>query len=532
MLIPNTVIVTIADEVDPTATISYNPGQTIRGIGVILETPTHGTDVVSGITFGGNALTRYAEAHDNTTDPGSAYFYYDGTSLASGTQNIVITVVGSTSIRGFIFSVLADTDTAVIAAGSQQENQANPQVVLYSGSKPSFVVAGVYSGLNAVSNLVDLAKQTRVQSDDFGTHITVSSVRTYLETNWFTIGWTGAIESTAMAAGAVYEIGGAPPANTGGGGDGFGPVNSTPIMALPTGVVAYTGTGASTLEDVTSAGSGTYTPPAITGTGASTLADATSAGSGTYTPAAITGTGASTLDDVTSAGDGTFTPLAITGTGASTLEDVTSAGSGTVTNFYTGTGASTLGDVTSAGAGTFTPAPITGTGASTLEDVTSAGDGSFIAAITGTGSSTLSDVTSAGDGTFIEAITGTGASTLEDVTSTGSGFLGVNGTGSSTLGDVTSVGDGLFAEAITGTGTSTLEDVTSYGVGVFTSAGAFAGAGSSTLDNVTSAGAGTFTPPAAGARVRRHPDEPGANRSIRLRSSHRLGGRAARRASR
>jgi len=142
-------------------------------------------------------------------------------------------------------------------------------------------------------------------------------------------------------------------------------------------------------------------PPAITGTGASTLADVTSAGTGAYTPAPISGTGASTLDDATSAGSGTSAVPVFTGTGASTLDDVTSAGTGAYTPpDISGTGASTLADVTSAGVGAYTPPGITGTGASTLADVTSAGTGTFLVGpITGTGASTLGDVTSHGVGT-------------------------------------------------------------------------------------------------------------------------------------
>jgi hypothetical protein len=62
--------------------------------------------------------------------------------------------------------------------------------------------------------------------------------------------------------------------------------------------------------------------PAITGTGASTLADTTSAGSGAPV---VNGTGAVTLDAVASSGSGT--PV-IVGTGAVTLDALTSAGSG------------------------------------------------------------------------------------------------------------------------------------------------------------------------------------------------------------
>lgn len=198
------------------------------------------------------------------------------------------------------------------------------------------------------------------------------------------------------------------------------------------GVATVTGTGASTLAGVTSAGSGTVADP-VTGTGASTLDDATSAGAGTQT---ISGTGASTLAGASSTGVGT---QAISGTGASTLDDVTSAGAGTASDERTGTGASTLDDVTSSGAGTQT---ISGTGASTLDDVTSEGTG--------------------GGG---EPVVGSGASTLEGVTSAGSGAQELSGAGASTLDDVTCAGAGIVANPVTGTGASVLAGVISVGVG-------------------------------------------------------------------
>lgn len=68
-----------------------------------------------------------------------------------------------------------------------------------------------------------------------------------------------------------------------------------------------------------------------------------------------TGTGASTLAGVTSAGSGTLINP-ITGTGALTLVGVTSAGVATVGNPITGTGSSTLVGVLSAASGVFTVA--------------------------------------------------------------------------------------------------------------------------------------------------------------------------------
>ena len=141
-----------------------------------------------------------------------------------------------------------------------------------------------------------------------------------------------------------------------------------------------------------------FTDPGITGTGASTLDGVTSAGTGQY--GSVTGTGATTLDGVTSAGSGTYTPSAITGTGATTLDGVTSTGTGTFLGAITGTGTSTLDGVVTPGSGTFTLPTITGTGTPTLDGVTSTGVGLLVNPITGTGSPTLAGVTSTGSGVF------------------------------------------------------------------------------------------------------------------------------------
>ena len=181
----------------------------------------------------------------------------------------------------------------------------------------------------------------------------------------------------------------------------------------------------------------------------------------------VTGTGSSTLEDVTSAGSGVVANP-VTGTGTSTLGGVTSAGTGTESML--GAGASTLDGVTSAGSG-IVAAPVTGTGSSILDDVTSAGSGNVIAPVTGTGSSLLDGVTSAGTGNVIQPVSGSGSSTLQGVTSAGTGTLGMVGVGGSLLDGVVSQGSGLVANPVIGTGASTLDGVTSTGTGSTLAAG-------------------------------------------------------------
>jgi hypothetical protein len=190
----------------------------------------------------------------------------------------------------------------------------------------------------------------------------------------------------------------------------------------------FTGSGAPTLADATSAGTGDYTPPPITGSGAPSLSGATASGAATFDPPVFSGAGTPSLEGATASGAGTFTPASndVTGSGSPTLEDATSAGSGThVGPTITGSGAPTLADATAAGTGTFVAPVFTGSGAPTLSDAVSAGSGLWIPVITGSGAIVLEALLSTGEGDHSAGLptrTGSGSPVLEDLVSAGHGF--------------------------------------------------------------------------------------------------------------
>jgi len=183
----NSVFTAIADEQDVSATISYAPGTTIRGIFVIVLTPTHTDDRITGVTFGGVALARVAFALDATGEPGGAVVYFLGAGIPAGTNNVIVSVGGAaTQLRGVIGSVLAADDTEIADSDIIQADQANPQITLDTGASDAAVAAGLYSGTGSVPS--GIAGQTQIQSDDFGAHITVSTQRTAIESGSITIG--------------------------------------------------------------------------------------------------------------------------------------------------------------------------------------------------------------------------------------------------------------------------------------------------------------------------------------------------------
>ena len=237
---------------------------------------------------------------------------------------------------------------------------------------------------------------------------------------------------------------------------------------------SITGTGATTEDQDTAAGSGHLEYP---GSGATTEDQDTSAGAGHLE---YPGSGATTEDEDVSAGSGVVIPL-ITGSGATTEDPDTSAGVGATADFV-GSGATTEDEDTSAGAGHL---EYPGTGATTEDPDVSVGTGTYIAPITGTGATTEDQDTSTGTGQL--GYPGTGATTEDPDVSAGTGLVGVfEGSGATTEDPDVSVGTGLLINPITGTGTTTEDPDTSAGSGTLL----YTGSGATTEDQDTATGQG------------------------------------------
>jgi hypothetical protein len=162
----------------------------------------------------------------------------------------------------------------------------------------------------------------------------------------------------------------------------------------------------------------TETIPDATGTGANTLDALTSTASGGV---GAKGTSASTLLAATSTATGR---VAVTGTSLATLATIVSTASGHVT--IAGPSAVTLSALTSTATGHHR----FGTAANTLSALTSTAQGGQT---TGTSAVTLSALTSTASGARGNA--GTSAATLTAATSSAAGALPPNGTGASVLND-------------------------------------------------------------------------------------------------
>lgn len=190
-------------------TINHTPVGTPKGVlcGIVAG---DASDVVSGVTYGGVALTRSAAASkisSTSTEGGSVYWYFLGASVPTGAQDCVITNTAS-GAGAVVITLTAAADTEVDAGATlDQSSGANPSATLATTASTTTFDAGIlWSGQNAVTGITPGADYTQITEDDFGSQ-TVSFVRRTTNGSGgnITVDWTATSEDAVIGAIAIRE---------------------------------------------------------------------------------------------------------------------------------------------------------------------------------------------------------------------------------------------------------------------------------------------------------------------------------------
>lgn len=114
----------------------HTPAGTPTSVGVSLQNYTGGGVSVSGVKYGGNALTKYAAATSGSTGVGNHTEIYgsDGVALPTGPQTVQITFsgIGAYCIAGAITVAGSDTTNCFSNANAANATSAAPSVVCTS----------------------------------------------------------------------------------------------------------------------------------------------------------------------------------------------------------------------------------------------------------------------------------------------------------------------------------------------------------------------------------------------------------------
>ena len=185
------------------------------GVVVMIAQNVVSTDLITGVTYGGVAMTRIATdgfAQDTVGEPGAAYVYFLGSNVPTGAQSVAVTVSSGTDAKtGWAVTLSGDADQAIAASGKIQVDTLNPSVTLATDGYFDGVCLSVFfSGLNAPTDGTITAGTgyTKLTASaaggrDFGTESASAQYASGLKGANIACGWTAASDDVAMIALAV-----------------------------------------------------------------------------------------------------------------------------------------------------------------------------------------------------------------------------------------------------------------------------------------------------------------------------------------
>jgi len=178
----------------------------VKGVLVYIAISNSNTPPV-GVTYGGAALTKIAEANDTSTEKGNCTAWFLGVAVAQGARYVTVDVGSSQLWCGACITVtgVADTETYY---GVVQENAANPSpTVTVPATFVSYPTAGMYSGLAAPTDIAAGTGYTAFGGVDQGNDVAqFERYTTGTVTGTPTINFTSATDDCAMVAVAMGEV--------------------------------------------------------------------------------------------------------------------------------------------------------------------------------------------------------------------------------------------------------------------------------------------------------------------------------------
>ncbi|HET9672417.1 MAG TPA: hypothetical protein VFQ40_06165 [Actinomycetota bacterium] len=192
---------------------THTPAGTLRGVYVgIAQIGIN--DEVAGVSYGGQGMTRVIDVHPNTAEDVSAYLYFLGTGIPTGTQTVSVdlTSASATDFAFVVGGVTAADDTEVVDFDSFVGLLADPQTTMNHLGRTCADFCILSSG-NAAPSGTLVSGTTAVHSQDMGAWMMQSSRNTTPGTADQTMGWTMIAEDAALVALAIAEV-------EGGGGGG------------------------------------------------------------------------------------------------------------------------------------------------------------------------------------------------------------------------------------------------------------------------------------------------------------------------
>lgn len=189
---------------------THTPVGAPRAVVVMIAQTVSSSDLVSGVTYGGVAMTRVTTAADTVTEPGRVYVYHLGAGIPTGAQTVAVTVSSGTDAKiGWCVTGTAAADTIVEDWGVVENNVANPSVTLATAAAFDGLVTNVFYWGGADASPTATGSATKLTGPDAGGRDfgNQGAMASYVASSGAsrTSGWTSGTDDVAMAAVAIGE---------------------------------------------------------------------------------------------------------------------------------------------------------------------------------------------------------------------------------------------------------------------------------------------------------------------------------------
>lgn len=193
------------------ASWTHTPTGTPRGA-LVLVYSTQGADMVTGVTYGGVAMTEISGSPNvkAASESMSVYAYFLGSGIPTGAQTVQVSVNGDgfSAYRASAFTVTANGNTEVVDSDGtiNSDSVANPSVTLSLTGRTCWCAIGFMSGQGAVTGVTELSNWTATNENDFGALVGGAYRYNTVSTADVTAGWTQTADDAAAVAVAIAEV--------------------------------------------------------------------------------------------------------------------------------------------------------------------------------------------------------------------------------------------------------------------------------------------------------------------------------------
>jgi hypothetical protein len=199
-------------------TFTHTPTGTPKGIVLCAVHGVSATDHISGVTYGGVAMSRVVRATDTVTEPGAAEIWFLGAGIPTGAQTVSIDLTSATTddFQFVCITLLTNDggDTEVVDSDGVSENVANPSVTLQYNGRVAAAVGVLYGGGADGSVFTPNANCSTIEDHDLGNFYAEVIKQTTPGNADFTIGGTSGTDDVAFVAAAFANAHRSRPAAT------------------------------------------------------------------------------------------------------------------------------------------------------------------------------------------------------------------------------------------------------------------------------------------------------------------------------